>query len=645
MCHDGELGRMAWTPGQRIGQGEYQIVRELGKGGFGLTYLAHDKSGRSVVIKTPVAAILNHPQSEKLLKDFLNEALKLARCHHPHIVEVIELTREGRLDAIVMEYVEGRTLLDRVIEQGKLTESAALRYIQQVGQALTIVHGQGLLHRDIKPENIMVRSSNDEAVLIDFGIARDFMPDLTQTQTVALTRGFAPIEQYDQRAKRGAFTDIYALAATLYVLVAGELPPESQLRQIEMLTNKRDLLRAPKLINPRISDRTNMAILKGLAIKSSDRPQTMQEWLALLEPPVVIPPKPVVATPTPLPQSVPRKTIASSHVRRAISRQQFLKWMRFGGGGLVLALGGKSVIDLIAQHRPMPSSKTSTDTLKEMKLDAISFVEVTVNDKGQEIQKQPKQAKTFSDNLGDSVKIEMVSIPGGTFQMGAPNFEKNSRDDEFPQHEVTVPAFFMGRYPVTQAQYRAIMGKNPSEFFDKGEDFPVEEVSWNDAKKFCEKLSQKTGRKYRLPSEAEWEYACRAGTTTAFHFGETITSKLANYDGTRVYLSEPKGEGRKQTTAVGSFRANGFGLYDMHGNVHEWCEDVYHKSYRSAPTDGSAQTNLPAVPIGFPNEERRVYRGGNCLYPPERCRSAARHAEPIKNYDLSGQGFRVACSI
>jgi len=191
----------------------------------------------------------------------------------------------------------------------------------------------------------------------------------------------------------------------------------------------------------------------------------------------------------------------------------------------------------------------------------------------------------------------------------------------------------MGRYAVTQAQYEAVIGKNPSNF--KGAKRPVENVSWNDAQEFCKKLSQTTGRKYRLPSEAEWEYACRAGTTTPFHFGETITSALANYNGTYIYQSEPEGEYRSQTTNVGSFPPNAFGLYDMHGNVWEWCEDVYHKTYEGAPTDGSAWN------VGE-DSDRRMLRGGSWNYFPRFCRSAARI-----NYDAGERsnyfGFRVVC--
>lgn len=209
--------------------------------------------------------------------------------------------------------------------------------------------------------------------------------------------------------------------------------------------------------------------------------------------------------------------------------------------------------------------------------------------------------------------------------------------NESPQHDVNVPAFFMGRFEVTQEQYQQVMGTNPSKF--QGKKRPVEQVSWNDAVEFCNKLSQKTGRKYRLPSEAEWEYACRAGTTTPFHFGETITTELANYNGDHIYASEPKGKYRQQTTEVGSFPPNAFGLHDMHGNVWEWCQDTWHDSYKGAPSNGSAWINN--------DNQLRLLRGGSWVLDPDRCRSASRYYVGAAGRYLIDLyiGFRVVCAV
>jgi serine/threonine protein kinase len=267
---------MAWKPGQKLQRGKYTVEQVLGQGGFGITYLVKNKQGNPLVIKTLNDYLERQYDFATFQQDFLNEALRLAKFRHPHIVRVDEVIQEGERWCIVMEYIDGKDLAHRVWTQGALPESEALRYIQQIGEALTLVHNNGLLHRDIKPLNIMVRKDRAEAVLIDFGIAREFTPNLTQTHTQSLSDGFAPIEQYDWRAKRGAYTDVYALAATLYALVTGEIPMPSPVRAYGTS------LEPPKQLNPKISDRVNRAILNGMALKPEERPQSVQEWLVML---------------------------------------------------------------------------------------------------------------------------------------------------------------------------------------------------------------------------------------------------------------------------------------------------------------------------------------------------------------------------
>ena len=259
------------------------------------------------------------------------------------------------------------------------------------------------------------------------------------------------------------------------------------------------------------------------------------------------------------------------------------------------------------------------------------FEIITVNSAGEEINRRRGSARQEVENLPQGATLEMVYIPGGTFTMGSPESEESRYGNEGPQHEVQVPSFYFGKYPVTQAQYEAIMGNNPSHF--KGEKRPVECITWQNAVEFCQKLSEKTGKTYRLPSEAEWEYACRAGTTTPFYFGETITPELANYEGKYTYASGPQGADREQTTDVGSFPPNAFGLYDMHGLVWEWCQDVWHEFYNGAPTDGSAWES-----DGDPSY--RVQRGGSWLNYPRLCRCANRYWV-IASYWGSFRGFRV----
>jgi len=243
------------------------------------------------------------------------------------------------------------------------------------------------------------------------------------------------------------------------------------------------------------------------------------------------------------------------------------------------------------------------------------------------ITRRRHRVQYFTEDLGKGIGLDMVLIPAGRFSMGSAVTEAGRDDDEGPEHLVILgQAFCMGRYPITQAQYKVVTGKAPSRFQDAGENRPVERVSWRDAVAFCEQLSAITNRVYRLPSEAEWEYACRAGTTTPFHFGQQLTPEVANYGGNL---------GR--TSAVGDFGvANSFGLSDMHGNVWEWCADHWHDTYQGAPGDGRAW-------LSGGDESLRVLRGGSWLDLPWFCRSANRFRFLPGNTDIS-LGFRVVCS-
>ena len=283
-----------------------------------------------------------------------------------------------------------------------------------------------------------------------------------------------------------------------------------------------------------------------------------------------------------------------------------------------------------------------------LKTFAFDVVKVTVERSGLfgwsskvMLNRSRSQAKYFIENLGNDLILKMVSIPGGSFMMGAPSGEQGSTDQERTQHRVKIKPFFMGKFQVTQAQWRAVTSlpkvkhdliPDPSNF--KGDLLPVERVTWEDAVEFCARLSKCTGREYRLPSEAEWEYACRAGTTTPFHFGETITTNLANYNGNDTYANEPKGKYRKTTTPVGQFPPNAYGLYDMHCNVWEWCQDDWHGNYKDSPTDGN---------VCFSEcSNKKVIRGGSWFNDPFVCRSAYRLGSS-RDHRNGLVGFRVVC--
>ncbi|MBC6477317.1 MAG: SUMF1/EgtB/PvdO family nonheme iron enzyme [Hormoscilla sp. GM7CHS1pb] len=562
---------MYWQLGQTLPNSKYVIQKRLGGSGFSVTYLASSKDGRPVVIKTLNALHYdNESKFEQQQVKLVNEALSLAKCKHPQVVEIYEVVREGELWGMVMEYIDGKDLANHLENRRFFSEAEALPIIRQVGEALSYVHSQGFLHRDVKPANIVLRRDPRQAVLIDFGLAREYIDNRTLTQTNRVTYGFAPIEQYQRKAQRGAFTDVYALAATLYNLLTNQVPFPANFREQNVA------LIPPQQHNPQISDRINQGILMGMELSPENRPQSVEEFLRLL-----FPQAPVIQVPT------------------------------------------------------------------------FAFEVVTVNRQGKMINCRPQQAEYLADNLGNGIILEMVSIPGGSFVMGSPETEEGRPTkeelkkyewwgDESPQHQVTVPPFYMGKYPITQDQWLAVASLppvkeklNPNPSYFKGGNRPVGRISWLDGVEFCARLTRETGRDYRLPSEAEWEYACRAGTTTPFHFGETITPDLANYCCDDTYAASYKGVWREQTTDVGIFPPNAFGLYDMHGNVWEWCADIFHKNYRGAPSDSSAW-------VSGGNDSLRLLRGGSWLVHPRLCRGAFRYCFGPGLSDVN-IGLRVVC--
>ncbi len=245
--------------------------------------------------------------------------------------------------------------------------------------------------------------------------------------------------------------------------------------------------------------------------------------------------------------------------------------------------------------------------------------------------------KTVEFKLPEDVNLEMVKIPTGIFLMGSSENESEKRENETPQHKVNLNSFHLGKFPVTQAQWLAGMKTLPDISRDfRGDDFSVVNVWLEKAIEFCAKLSNLTGEKIRLPNEAEWEYACRAGTNTPFNFGETITTDLSNFNGEQPFNENPKGEFRKRLTSVGNFPPNAFGIYDMHGNIWEWCADIWHENYFGAPNDGSAW--LTDGDQGY-----CVQRGGSWIDRASNCRSAFRVGDIAHNNDHI-VGLRVCLS-
>ncbi len=344
-----------------------------------------------------------------------------------------------------------------------------------------------------------------------------------------------------------------------------------------------------------------------------------------------------------MPQTPQNKTPAPRREKNnsptiTVTRRRWLGYAGLTLGAIGVTIIGKNIWDHAAQPTgeivklEVPEEPNKYLIHTEYKFDVI-----TVNDRGEEIEREQGKAEYFTEDLGSGITMDMVAITGGTFMMGSPESEKAISNSESPQHQVTVPAFYMGKFQVNQEQWKAVaelpqiereLKPQPSYF--KGDKLPVEQVTWYDAVEFCNRLSKATGKEYRLPSEAEWEYACRSVNHEEltkeewnekyyqpFYFGATITSELANYNGNYIYAKEAKKEYRKKTIPVGSFPPNSFGLYDMHGNVWEWCGDSWHENYLGAPNDGRAWIEG--------DNTIKILRGGSWLDISSDCRSAYRH--------------------
>ena len=452
-----------------------------------------------------------------------------------------------------------------------------------------------------------MRRQDGKIILIDFGAVKEISTMVVNAQgqtsfTVGIgTSGYMPSEQ--AKGKPKLCSDIYAVGMIGIQALTGQppdtLPEDPQTGEV--------IWQNQAQVSNNLANILDKMVRDNFSQRYQDAGEALQAILSLSSP---LPPPPPPPPPTPTPPPPP-------------TRRGFLQFVGLAGLGLI-GLVIKSLLN------------NSSNSLK-----TVQFETVTVNSKGEITKRSQSQAQVFTETIAKDIILEMMAIPGGSFVMGSPNTEAQRDNSEGPQHTVNVPAFLMGKYQVTQAQWRAVAGlpkvkidlkANPSNF--KGDDLPVEEVSWDDATEFCARLSQFTGRNYRLPSEAEWEYACRAGTTTPFYFGDTVTPDLVNYDGNYLYGAAPKGIYREKTTAVGSFPPNIFGLYDMHGNVLEWCQDVWHDNYNGAPTDGSAWEASES--------DGRLLRGGSWYYNPWYCRAALRGWDPSSFRD-EFVGFRVAC--
>jgi eukaryotic-like serine/threonine-protein kinase len=604
----------------------YRIVKPLSSGAFGDTYVAIDDDlpdNPQVVVKYLKLADIPDEHKDSILRLFQKEAVSLRNLGEgtSQIPKLWANFTENGDYYLVQEFIDGAPLSDELTPGTVLSEIAVMAMLREILTPLKIVHDNQIIHRDLKPDNIIRRRSNGELVLIDFGAVKEIGQMKTQivsgsASTIGIgTPGYMPDEQ---RAGHPRYSsDIHAVGIIAIQALTGfpggvmsQFPVNGDTLELDWLSQVKQPISTEfaafltKMVKRWYDSRFPDASAALMALEAIGWHPTPSPVSRNIQPPVT-PPSPPRQSSTPQPPVTPPSP-SSPYPRR-----NFLKWVGFGGvgvvGALVLSQWGKNAF---FQETAAPPT-----------LRSIQFASVKLDSSGKEVGKPQGKAEVFDESLGNGVNLTMVKIPAGKFLMGSPASEGDRESNESPQHEVSIPEFYMGQTEVTQAQWQAIMwwnNPNPSQFKGDGK-LPVDSVSWLEAMEFCKKLNEKTGRRYTLPSEAQWEYACRAGTTTPFAYGETITAAVVNYNGDYPYGNAPKGKYRQGTTPVGSFPPNLFGLYDMHGNVWEWCLDEWVGNYNGAPTDGSARGD-----INSRAEKNRLLRGGSWDYNARYCRSAYR---------------------
>ena len=655
--------------GSLLQGGRYRIEKVLGQGGFGITYSGYQTNLEAkVAIKeffmkdlcnrdattsqVSVGSVGSRETVETFRQKFLKEARNIFRLKHKHIISVIDVFEENGTAYYVMEHVGGGSLAGKVLH-GALPEEDAVRYTRQVADALAFVHSKRMMHLDVKPANILL-DDNDNAVLIDFGLAKQYDTEGHQTSStpVGISHGYAPLEQY----KRGGVstfspaTDIYSLGATLFKLVTGITPPEAS------DVNDEGLPALPQ----EISAPVRRAIEAAMQPKRKDRPQSVAEFLNLLE-----------STDNRVQRTDERVQITENReqgeeliddidvevtvlpderVQRTDKREQRKDYrvQRVNAK----AIEAESEETRAVEKEPEPVAVTNNEAAEPKKNHTAWVVAVlgvligcglffafsggdSIEERsshssddggaapGEQIE-EPASSSSVRTFTVEGVEFKMVAVKGGTFQMGATSEQQDTYDDERPVHSVTLSDYYIAETEVTQALWQAVMGSNPSSFTGNNQR-PVESVSWDDCQTFISRLNAKTGMNFRLPTEAEWEYAARGGNRS----NKIQYSGSSNIDNVAWYHNNSG----STTHPVKGKSPNELGLYDMSGNVWEWCSDWYSSDYYS-----NSPRNNPQGPSSGSN---RVLRGGSWISNAQYCRVANRdyHGPGSGDYNY---GLRLA---
>jgi formylglycine-generating enzyme required for sulfatase activity len=519
----------------------YLIIRELGRGGMGAVCEATDlKAGVAVAIKE---SLCNNVSLE-LRKAFEREALLLKGLKHQALPLVPDAFAEGARQFLVMEFIAGRDLVQQLTDRlnnglGPFPVDQVLHWAEQLLGALEYLHEHAppVIHRDIKPHNLKP-TPRGQLILLDFGLAKGAVTQMSQPGHSV--HGYTPgYAPLEQVRGTGtdARSDLYSVAAKLHHLLTGHVPPDELARASEIVMGMPDPLKSVTSYNPQVPAEIAVVIYRALSQNPDMRPMTARDMWQAL-------------------------------------------------CGKKQAPAPPTIIDPCG-----PTPPTVIDVLPP-KAEPTTIVRL-----------KPAQLPSLIEDLGNGVKLEMIYIPGGSFLMGSP--DGVGYESERPQHRVALSPFYIGKYQITQAQWRAIIGDSMARDYPgwfQGGDLPFVHAYCREiVEEFCATLSQRTGRTYRLPSEAEWEYACRAGSSGKYCFGddESLLEEYAWH-----HVRPGRGNLYGVTCAVGQKKPNAWGVYDMHDNVYEWCQDECpHVGYEGAPTDGSAW-------ISDEWPESSVHRGG-----------------------------------
>jgi eukaryotic-like serine/threonine-protein kinase len=597
--------------------GPYVLQEQVGEGGMGRVFRAWNRGlGRTDAVKVLRPGKLNDPES---VARFRREARAAAGLSHPNIVKVHGSDAVGDLHYLAMEFLHGTdlgALLDRRNEAFPVHE--ACDYARQAALGLQHLHESGLIHRDIKPSNLFVteaRGSQAAGVvkILDLGLARlareaagpdGLSATLTREGDMVGTLDYLAPEQAINAHVVDIRADIYSLGCTLYCLLAGQPPYATATVMQKLLCHQLGQPTQIGDVRPALPDGLGAVVHRMMAKRPADRYDTPAEVAEALVP-FTVEETPATDVTQHLLPPAPDTAEDDEVAPTLLVRRR--RWPAAAAAAAVVVVG--LGLGLSLGPSIWPGLDTTTPS--------------------------PSPSGDLPERLRNSIGLELVLVRPGTFQMGSPVGEEGRTPEEV-EHAVTISRpYYLGVTEVTQRQYRDVMGDNPAAFdadHGGGPDHPVERVSWYMAINFCRDLSNRpeeraAGRSYRLPTEAEWEFACRAGSTGPFASGSRLAPDQANYR----HGSEPGG-----TFPVGRFPANARGLFDMHGNVWEWCQDRYAPGYYRVS---------PAVdPPGAPEGDQRVRRGGSYENPPTVCRSAARGASHA-NQLYGHLGFRVALTV